>query len=147
MAPRARATIAEEDDMRRFAAAMAALLFLISGPSLATASEQWCDGDPLVTIQTPGGNLVPVYVTSSAPGNEHLPSVLSARISYHADAVSAGTATLVRMEVLVPDDLSGAQFSTRTAASSGPLRTGALWATASGQSGQAMQMVFTLNVP
>ena len=33
------------------------------------------------------------------------------------------------------------------ATSSGPLRTGALWATASGQSGQVMQMVFTLNVP
>ena len=133
--------------MRQLAAPLAALLILASGPSLATASEQWCNGDPVVVIRTPGGNLVPVYVTSSAPGPKYLANVLAARISYTASSAASGKATQVKMDVTVPTALFDGEFSTRTAASSGPLRTGVLYATASGRSGKAMHLVFNLNVP
>ncbi len=73
--------------------------------------------------------------------------MLAARIGYTAQPVQGGRATLVHLEVLVPGDLFDDHFATRSVASSGPLGSGTVYATASGYSGQAMTMVFTLAVP
>ena len=110
----------------------------------AHAGEQWCEDDPLVMITTPGGAIVPVYVTNGGLGVEHLPAVQLAHISYTAQ--SAGTSTLVRMAVIVPDDLVDSHFDTRTAVSTGPFQTGTVFSTATGNSGNAMYMQFTLAV-
>ncbi len=126
-----------------FAALLAALcLALLSAP--ASAGEQWCEDDPLVVITTPGGAQVPIYVTSAALGLDHLPAVQQATISYTAKA--AGSSTLVQMNVTIPDDLFDSHFATRTTASTGPLATGTVLATASGFSGAAMNMQFMLDV-
>ncbi len=111
------------------------------------AGIEWCDTDPLVLIETPGGALVPVFVTTGALGTEHLPAVLLARMSYTAQPVEGGTATLVHLDVTVPDDLFGSHFPTRSTASSGPLATGTIYATTSGHSGEVMALTFKLAVP
>jgi len=49
--------------------------------------------------------------------------------------------------VAVPDDPFGRGFPVRAAASTGPLGTGTVYATAEGVSGTAMTLRFTLDVP
>jgi hypothetical protein len=132
---------------RYFLAALLAALCLALLSAPASAGEQWCEDDPLVVITTPGGAQVPIYVTSAALGLEHLPAVQQAIISYTAK--SAGSSTLVQMNVTVPDDPVDSHFATRTTASTGPLATGTVLANvanASGFSGAAMNMQFMLNV-
>lgn len=134
--------------MRRLMLAVlitASLLFVLFPPPVAAA--EWCDTDPLVLIQTPGGMLVPVFVTSGALGIEHQSAVLLVHMDYSTEAVEGGTATLVHLDVIVPDDLLDKHFPTRTVASTGPLATGTIYARASGYSGQAMTLTFKLNVP
>jgi hypothetical protein len=87
---------------------------------------------------------VPIFVTNAALGLEHLPAVQLATISYTAK--SAGTSTLVKLTVTVPDDLFDSHFASRTTASMGPLATGSVLASASGFSGAAMNMQFMLDV-
>jgi hypothetical protein len=134
--------------MRSFMLAIliAVPLILALAPASASAAE-WCDTDPLVLIKTPGGALVPVYVTSGALGTEHLPAVLLASIAYSTDAGAGGTATIVHLTVMVPGDLLDSHFPTRTVASTGPLATGAIYASATGYSGQIMRLTFGLDVP
>ncbi len=129
---------------RYFLAALLAALSLALLSAPAGAGEQWCEDDPLVVITTPGGAKVPIYVTNAALGLDHLPAVQLATISYTAK--SAGSSTLVQMNVTIPDDLFDSHFATRTTASTGPLATGTVLATASGFSGAAMNMQFMLDV-
>lgn len=134
--------------MRRFMLAIliaAPLLFALA-PASASAAE-WCDTDPLVLIKTPGGALVPVFVTSGALGTEHMPAVLLASIDYSTNAVAGGNATIVHLNVVVPGDLLDSHFLTRTVASTGPLATGVIYASATGYSGQIMSLTFKLDVP
>jgi hypothetical protein len=125
---------------------IAAPLLFILAPSPVAAAE-WCDTDPLVLIKTPGGTLVPVFVTSGALGVQHMPAVLLARMDYSTRAVEGGTATLVQLDVVVPGDLLDSHFPTRTVASTGPLATGTIHARATGYSGETMTLTFTLDVP
>lgn len=134
--------------MRRlFLALLVGLVALVAVAPAAQAAEEWCDTDPLVLVQTPGGSLVPVYVTNGARGVVHLPAAQMAAITYTVRPIADGRDTLVEMKVLVPDDLFGSGFPTRSTVSTGPLATGEIYATASGQSGTVMAMTFKLGVP
>jgi hypothetical protein len=104
------------------------------------ASEQWCSGDPIEIIITPGGSITPVFVTTSALGVEHLVAVQVARISY----TMAGNGTTVKMTIVVPNDIFGSNFPTASVVSLGPAGTGAILAQTTGVSGRPMSMSFTL---
>jgi hypothetical protein len=138
----------KEGCMMRYLLSVVVALVLLAGPApRASASELWCETDPLVVITTPGGSQVPIYATNSALGLEHLPAVQVARISYTAISTEGGLATAVLLDVLVPEDELSDHFATRSVVSTGPLKSGTILASASGFSGQAMQMQFKLNVP
>ena len=134
--------------MRRvLTAGIVAVLLLCAVVPGAVAGGKWCDTDPLVLVETPGGALVPVYVTSGALGTEHLGAVLLAAISYTVKPTDSGRATLVQMDVVVPDDAFGSHFETRVTASTGPLATGTIYDTTYGYSGEVMRLVFKLDLP
>ena len=113
----------------------------------AAASNTWSDTDPLVVVVTPAGNKVGVYVTNGVLGTEHLAAAQAALMAYTVKTVQAGRGTKVTLTVIVPDDVFGSGFDTRTRPSSGPLATGTLYGTAYGISGQAMIVEFTLPLP
>ena len=131
---------------RRLVSGLLIALFLVAfaPASVATASDQWCEDDPPIVIDTPGGALVTLYVTDSALGVQHLPAVQLASIT--ADVSPAGSGTLIHVHVLVPSDAFDGHFATRSVVSTGPFATGTIDATASGFSGQTMAMAFTLLV-
>jgi hypothetical protein len=116
------------------------------GVPSAVAMEAWCDGDPVVVIVTPGGAIVPLFVTSSGLGLQHLPAVLLAGITYTTEPADGGTATLVKLRVVVPGDLFDPRFATRSVVSTGPLGTGTVHGSTSGVSGAPMSVTFKLNV-
>ena len=128
------------------AAVLVGTLLLAGLAPAARASEQWCEDDPLVLVTTPSGVVVPVYVTNGALGLEHLAALQLARITYSVRAVEGERATLVQMEVVVPGDWLDDQFKTRSTASTGPLKTGAVLASDTGVSGRPMYLQFKLNV-
>ena len=123
------------------AVTLAMAFWLALAPGLQ-ASEQWCSSDPVEVIVTSGGLVVPVYVTNSALGVEHLPAASTARISYTASAT--GNGTRVKMTVLVANDAFGSAYPTASLVSLGLDGTGAVLAQTSGQSGGPMTMVFQL---
>jgi hypothetical protein len=127
---------------RSWAPILLVLLCLTAVDSPAHAGDQWCEDDPLVLITTPGGSVVPVFVTNAGLGVEHLVAVQLAHVSYTVQPTEGST--LVRMVVVIPDDVLGSSFATRTTASTGPFASGAILANASGISGKAMNMQFTL---
>ena len=111
------------------------------------SADQWCDVDPAVVIATPAGNLVVVFVNTGAYGLTNQPLLLLASMKWTVEPARQGTATLVRLDVTVPNGLLGVRFPTRTTASSGPLGTGTVYAQVSGMSGEPMRATFTLDVP
>ncbi len=134
--------------MRRFLLAVIMVVALLSTLAPGTsAGAKWCEEDPLVLIETPGGSTVPVYVTIGALGTEHLVAVLLATISYTAKPTDGGRGTQVHLDVVVPDDAFGSHFETRAAASTGPMVTGTIYDTTYGYSGEVMRLVFKLDVP
>jgi hypothetical protein len=134
--------------MRRIVMALAVVALLVgfSGPS-PVAGAEWCDTDPLVLVVTPGGALVPIFVTNGALGVEHLLAATLASMHYTAAPARQPGMTDVEIRVLVQHDLFDTHFPTRTVASTGPLGTGAIYARAEGRSGRTMVMRFTLAIP
>ncbi|HEX2033572.1 MAG TPA: hypothetical protein VHS99_05255 [Chloroflexota bacterium] len=128
------------------AGALAALGTTHGSTPVAGAGAEWCECDPLVVVATPGGALVPVFVTNAGLGLLHLAAVQLAQLTYTVTPVPNGQQTQVNLRVLIPNDLFG-EFPTRSTASSGPLRTGTIYATAQGHCGQPLHLTFTLNVP
>ena len=131
-------------------AGLAALLGVLAGAApvgVARAGEQWCETDPLVVIRTPGGALVPLYVTNGAAGLEYLALVQLAQMDYTTVSVEGASATLVRLLVTVPTTWDGRRFATSSVVSTGPLKTGTVLASASGQSGLPMRLEFRLDRP
>jgi hypothetical protein len=120
---------------------LALALWVGSAPALE-ASEQWCSGDPVEIIITSGGLAVPVFVTNSALGVEHLLTATTAQISYTTNATGYGTNVI--MTVMVPNDAFGSGFPTASVVSAGPDATLAILAQTSGTSGQTMTMEFKL---
>jgi hypothetical protein len=128
-------------------AILVAFLLLLGPVPAALAMEQWCEEDPPVLILTPSGSSALVFVTNGALGLEHLPAVQLAQIRYTVQPVESGRATLVKMTVVVPPDIFSSRFPTRSTVSSGPFKTGTIYATASGYSGEPMEMTFQLSIP
>jgi hypothetical protein len=134
--------------MRRLLLAIVAAFVLCAAVAPATsASDQWCEVDPLIVVVTPGGGVVPLYVTKMALGLEHLVTIQAAPVSYAVKPVGGGTATMVQVTVAIPNDLFGSNYPTRAVMSTGPLMTGVVLADASGYSGQPLQLQFRLDVP
>jgi hypothetical protein len=132
-------------ETRVFFGALCAAIFLWAAPpSTVTAMESWCEDDPPVVITTPGGASAIVYVTTGAMGVEHLPVVQIASIHYTVKPVKGGLATYVDMTVEVPNDLFAIGFPTRTTVSSGPFKTGTVYAAATGYAGAPMRLAFQL---
>lgn len=123
------------------------LATLATTPSRASAGDTWCDVDPVAVVTTPKGNRVPIYVLSGAMGAQHAPSLLTQTIAYAAFPTVDGAATVVVLEVTVPNDQFGSAYPTRTKVSSGPLGTGVLHGNAQGSAGSGMRMTFILPVP
>src|SRR5688500_14139520 len=122
---------------------IATLLLLPTQP--VGASAEWCEFDPLVLVVTPGGAIVPVFVTNGAQGLEHLLAAQLAEMRHTVYPDKSGAATLVRLQVLIRGDLFGKDFPTRSTASTGPLATGTILARASGVSGETMVLIFVLD--
>ena len=125
-------------------AALATVCLALPAPK-AEAGDQWCEDDPLVVVQTPKGNLVPLFVTNGARGIEHFLAVQLADIRYTAK--STGYETAVTMSVTIPAGLPAARFETRSTVSTGPFKTGIVYATTNGYSQEAMTLKFKLDVP
>jgi len=123
-----------------------AVAMLWSMAPVASAGGEWCEGDPLIVIHTPAGRNVPIHVTNYGLGVEHQAAVDSANIETNTVPANGGKATKVTIDVLIRDDASNANFKTRTVASSGLGGTGTVFDTASGRSGKALVLQFTLNV-
>jgi hypothetical protein len=136
--------------MRLLIVALGVLLALSGTVAPAKAGAEWCDTDPLVLVQTPGGAIVPVFILVGAQGLEHLPAALAASLlatSHTVETTLGGRATDVTLQVTVPDDLFARGFPTRATVSSGPLGSGKIHAKAEGKSGTTMILRFTLPVP
>src|SRR5947207_3719398 len=115
--------------MRRVPLAIVAAVLLCAAVApAARASDQWCEDDPLIVVVTPGGAVVPLYVTKMALGLEHLVAVQTAAVNYSVKPVGGGTATMVQVTVSIPDDLFGSDYPTRAVMSTGPLMTGVILA-------------------
>ena len=125
------------------AAAAATAVVALPAPA-AHASDTWCDVDPIQLVITAGGRIVPIFVTNGAPSLLYAPQLLLARISHTAEPVPGGT--LVTVRVTVPNGLFGKSFPTRSVVTSGPLGLLRVYASATGVSGSAMTMRFTLPV-
>ncbi len=134
--------------MKRLAVAvLMALLPMVVVVPAVSAGNSWCDEDPIVVIQTPGGNLVPLYNTMGVLGLEHEPSIALARVSYATQSANGGRSTVVKLSVTIPNDLFGSGYSTRTTISTGPLGTLDVLGMTSGNAGKAMSVQFTIDVP
>jgi hypothetical protein len=132
--------------MRFLRSVLLAIAFMLVTMPVATASSQWCEADPLLVITTPRGSAVPVYVTTSANGVEHLAAATAAQISYSVSPSANGKTTLVTVTVLVPNDAFG-PFAIKNTVSSGPLATGVTYASTAGASGKPSKLTFVLNEP
>ena len=128
-------------------ALLLAVLLLQAAAHPAGAMEEWCDDDPPIVIRTPAGRLVPVYVTNGALGAQHLTAAQLARISYAVQPIPGASATRVTVSVAVPGDLWSSSFSTRTSVSTGPMKTGTVYGTATGSATQTMVVSFRLDQP
>ncbi len=90
------------------AAALAATFFLLqAGP--ADASASLCLWDPPVSITTPAGNVVTVYLEVATSSTSDLPYLQQVTSSYTAQRAYAGgyPVTQVALTVLVPNSPSG----------------------------------------
>src|SRR5437762_3352047 len=102
---------------RRIAlATLSAGLLLGSAIGIASADE-WCDGDPVVRIQTPAGRSITVKVTDSVLGAQHASVLNQITYSYFALPDLDGVNTDVVLTMNIPNDGLGA-FQTRSKVSS-----------------------------
>jgi hypothetical protein len=127
-----------------------ALVLLVGyapGATSVGAMEEWCDVDPVLVVTTPAGHLISLFYVTGAQGLQHSLTTQLATVQYTAVPANGGQATLVTLNVTVPNDAFGSGFPTRLTASSGPWGTLDVYGSTSGSSGRAMRVQFTLNVP
>jgi len=127
------------------AVAAAATLTAVTTP-VALGAENWCDADPLQLVITSGGKIVPIFITNGARSALRIAQLLLAKITHTTKSVDGGRATLVTVNVVVPNGLFGAKFDTRCIVSCGPLGTFEVYATTTGTSGQTMTTQFKLPI-
>jgi hypothetical protein len=123
-----------------------ALLPMVAVVPAVSAGNSWCDEDPIVVIQTPGGNLVPLYNTMGVEGLDNAAYIALANVAYTAQPANGGKSTLVKLEVTIPNGLLGSSFATRAKISTGPMGTLDVLAGTNGNSGKPMKLQFTLDV-
>ncbi len=126
---------------------LVALLLLAGLAPGVSASDGWCDTDPVLLITTPSGSQVPVFVNTGARGAEHLPAAQIAQIAYTATPKGNDKATNVTVTVVVPSDAFRTSFETRSGVSTGAFQTGTVYAQTTGYSAQTMTMQFVLSMP
>jgi hypothetical protein len=121
------------------------------GATVASAGDEWCEVDPLVTVVTPRGNRLDVHVTNFGLGAQYLPLVEQASITYSVATPKGRTGTQVKVDVLIPKgtDSSGkdVKFPTRSVVSSGEHGQGVIYARGEGQAGSAIKMEFYIPLP
>ncbi|HEX2036216.1 MAG TPA: hypothetical protein VHS99_18700 [Chloroflexota bacterium] len=127
------------------AASLAALFSPLLPTPSALAEETWCEVDPLVTITTPAGNRVVLYLLNAGPV-DHAPQLLLARVSHTAKRAENGTGTEVTINVQMTDS-DGHRHRVDSSVWGGPLRTGKLYSQRSGKLGHLVRHEFTLDVP
>jgi hypothetical protein len=128
-------------------AILAVVVLTLGLPGVGLADgDSWCDTDPPVLITTPAGNQVVVYVSDGGDAT-HAYSLIHPSITYTVQSVSSGTQTNVQLIVTIPDDVLGQHYAVQSQVWSGALRTGVLYASQSGKSGQPLSMQFRLAVP
>ena len=144
---------------RAFLSTIGAATMLSGAVPLAALSpiasaDDWCsDGDPPVTIVTPAGHRVVVYVELRALGTEHLPALLAAdgTITYSVRRVQGGgrgsAATAVTVRLFIDDDSRRGHFQTQAIVRSGPNLNAPVLAFDEGHSGQRTVLHFTLDTP
>ncbi|MDO8671514.1 MAG: hypothetical protein Q7O66_08810 [Dehalococcoidia bacterium] len=143
--------------MKRLVFLFAAVVLLMAAftPS-AFAGWSWCEDDPLVKIVTPAGNRVNVHVTNYAWANSEWSAeqkvnvraaLKSAKIAYTVESVDGASGTEVVMTVEIPRAKGDFGFSTRSVVSTLPHGLGVVYDTADGQSGETIELRFSLNVP
>lgn len=132
--------------MRCLRSVLLAIAMMLVTMPVATASSQWCEVDPHLSITTPRGSVVQVYVTNAGNGVEHLAAVQAAQLNYTVSPSANGMKTLVNVTVFVPNDALG-PFAVKSTVSSGPLATGTTYSSVAGASGHAMKLTFVLDEP
>lgn len=130
---------------------VAVLLLLILAVPVASANQEWCTDDPPRALLTPHGNVVLVFVTLGAHGDQYLPDLTQGLVNTTSSAQSAtrgGVAgTLFTLTVHIPSDLLLGGFATQGITSSGALGTGTIYATSTGASGAPLVMAFWYPLP
>lgn len=132
---------------RRALSAVTALIALGALAPGASATEEWCEEDPAMTIRTPAGNNVVAFLTNKALGTEHVAALRAATESYTVQAVSNALATDVEIQVSIPDDQYASGFATLSTASTQPYGGGTVLDSEPGKSGQVTKLRFRLDVP
>jgi hypothetical protein len=110
-------------------------------------ADEWCETDPVIVIQTPQGNLVTVYYLTGVQGPLNVVGGLLSLLVAGYSVAPADGGTQVSFHVTVPNGLLGASYPTRVKVTSGALGTGTVYGSATGQSGQPLNVSFTLGVP
>jgi hypothetical protein len=140
----------EERPMRNLLLSLSLLVMLVVTLPIpaALASDGWCDSDPILVVQTPAGNLVPIYYNVGAKSLLLTPDTLlgAVAVSYTAVPTSGGAATKITVVVTVPS-LLGESFATRDIVSTGAFGTGTVYASTFGVSGEAMTSTFKVPFP
>jgi hypothetical protein len=113
---------------------------------VAQANDEWCDTDPVMLINTPGGATVQVYYLTGVQTTTAIGNGLLATLSAGYTVTPAQGGTQVTLSVTVPNGLGGASFPTRVQVSSEVWGTGTIYGTASGTSGAPMTVRFFLPV-
>jgi hypothetical protein len=128
---------------------VASFLAITATMASGTSAGAWtafCDWDPVVPVVTPGGNLVLVFdsVWTSSPLELGLP--LASYTVKRAYDPKGRPVTAVDMSIYVPAGLLWS-FPTQDMVTSGLLGSGHVWARASGTSGKAVHLKFTIPKP
>jgi hypothetical protein len=122
---------------------------------------EWCEFDPPLVVRAPSGRVTVLHVTNYGLGVEHLKEVRRAEIRSttrplggRPDPARGGReaaprpaeTVLVEVVVEIPLGADGKAFPTRSLVSTSPRAKGTVLATATGKSGDAMRMEFSLDV-
>lgn len=115
----------------------------VTQATTASAAFEWCQDDPPVSIVTPGGQTVTVFVTDHARGRQHLGQLAHASFDYTVEPADVGghPGTMVHLRDTIPTG-AGEPFIVRATLSYG----GALQAHADGHSGHPMHLNFFVPV-
>lgn len=113
-------------------------------PAVAQADD-FCTVDPAVTITTPQGNVVTVYLNVGAHGLVHLPALQAVQESAVTVEAAHRNSTEVRLDVFVPADSTG-RFNYVASVSSKADGAGTIYVSKQAKAGSIRELEFTLNV-